>query len=122
MGTLVYIGKAVSKIDIDKDKFEEYPIAEVLGKMPVNANIMARVIALAVLNSRIKIILFYRMYKRYFLWNVTPEDLRIMTSMVLQQTNIQDFTYSIVSLKGINVISPKGTSPNGTGEIIAPGE
>ena len=122
LGTLVFIGKFIPKIDINKVKFESHPMTEVLEKMPLNGVIMAKIVAVSVLNSRIKILLFYRMYQRYFLWHITPADLKILTVLVLQQTNVQDFIYSIVSLKGLDVVSPKGTSPHGTGETIAPGE
>ena len=122
LGTLVFIGKFIPKIDIDKVKFENQPMTEVLEKMPLNGVIMSKIIAVSVLNSRIKILLFYRAYSRYFLWHVTPADLKIMTALVLQQTNVQDFIYSIVSLKGLDVVSQKGTSPHGMGETIAPGE
>ena len=123
LGTLVAMGKYISKIGIDRESFDEHPMAEVLEKMPINGRIMSKIVALGVLNSRMRIALFARVYEKYFLWNVTAADLKGITFLILQQTNVQDFIYSIVSLKGLDVISQKaGTSQSFTGETIAPGE
>lgn len=112
LGTLDYLSDEYLKLDIDihtinqsEDFFQRFNEQKRIIKP--NVKIAAKVVAIAVLNSRWKIKLLSGIYSRIFLWNLTPELLLKLVEIIIQSSNLKDFTSSIIYLS----ISPRTTAP-----------
>jgi hypothetical protein len=105
LGTLDYLSEQFIKLDINKAQLIADSPQEVFEEqkriLRPNVVICARIVALAVLNSRWKIKFLTWFYTKYFLWRITPSTLAKLTNMVLKASNLPDFTNSII-LMSIN--------------------
>jgi hypothetical protein len=117
LGTLILISKEITSITIKDGN----GIAQATSAMEMNSKIMARIIALAILNNRLKIRLFKRILTSFLLWSLNAKNLSDLVHLVLDQMNVLDFFSSIVSIGGLNILKKKETSPKDEGSSIAPG-
>ncbi len=100
LGTLIYIGRAASKMD----GMVPENIMAVIGTAGVNAMPMAKVISYSILNNKTLIRLFGKMLARLLLWRLTPKDLLVMLQIVITQSSVTDFFSCTVLTKGISPI------------------
>jgi hypothetical protein len=118
LGTLVIISRLITRLRTNNSNLSFQVALESMNK---NGFLMARIVAVAILNHPVKIKLFGWLLALKLYWSVDSFALKQLVDAVLAQSGALDFTISIVSLKGLSVTSPKETSPTGTGEKIAPG-
>lgn len=111
LGTLDHLAEQFLKLDLNKEKLQSEDPMEIFGEQKrlvrPNASILARIVAIAALNSFWKIKLLVPIYTLYFRWNITPEDLMKLTGIVIRASNLQDFTASIALLSVNRTTAPK---------------
>jgi hypothetical protein len=91
-----------------------------------HAESVAKVVAIAIHNNRDEP---PASVTRFVLFNFTSQEMMSTLNIVLQQMNVTGFMYSIISIRGLNVLesgtanasSVSEVSPLTAGEIIAPG-
>lgn len=102
LGTLDYLSNEFLKLDFNSENLNSDNPIKVFDEqkriVQPNVKICARIVAIAVLNSRWKIKFLTGWYAAKFRWSVTPEDLFKLTNIVLQASNLRDFTNSIALL------------------------
>jgi len=105
LGTLDYLSAEYLKLDInipvlDSQEFKDI-YEEQKRSIHPNVKTAARIVAIAVLNSKWKIKFLTSWYARLFLWSITPADLFKLANIVMRASNLRDFTSSI-ALMSIN--------------------
>lgn len=103
LGTLDYLSREFLNLSINRDLLGEHAnymqiFDEQKRMASVNVKTCARIVAIAVLNSKWKIKLLTPWYAQMFLWSVKPDDLMKLTNIILQSMNLRDFTSSIALL------------------------
>lgn len=102
LGTLDYIAEQLLKLHVNREILSSEDPMEIFAEQKrmirPNAKICARIVAIAVLNSRWKIKFLAGLYARRFYWTVTPEDMMKLTNIILKACNLADFTSSIALL------------------------
>lgn len=101
LGTLYTICGIYLKSEIDVTKLESNPVGYANEKAVNAAKDYAKIIAVAVLNSKWKIRLFANILSKRFLWWITPKDLLSIMVLVIEANNILDFMNSIRLTSGI---------------------
>ncbi|HEV7333240.1 MAG TPA: hypothetical protein VGN63_19550 [Flavisolibacter sp.] len=106
LGSLVRISKLM--LSIDKDAINKDSIQDRFKLFNTNYELMekhsrqiAEVIAVAVTNTKAAP---SRETVEFFLYNLTPQDLMRVLTIVLQQIDVESFTASIISMRGLSVI------------------
>lgn len=107
LGTLLHISKVYAELLYDEERLKDSPVSGGYALVPENAKRMARIIAIAVLNSKWKIMLFAPILTAYFLWNVKPDKLLSLISVLLVLNNVADFTHSIRLIHALRMMKPK---------------
>jgi hypothetical protein len=122
-GTMVKIASRLNNIETTTfDEINKSPVNIVLKLAATNAREMALMVAYGILNNRIGIALFARLYANRLFWSLTPQTGASIMTTIIEQSNVSAFLSTIISLRGLNVLAPKGEmSQNITGETIAPG-
>lgn len=106
LGTLIILADKYLKLNIDEDQDDNATNPARLAPRQ-NAQLLAEILAIAVLNSKWKIKLFSGILSKYFLWRVTPQQLLSLTLVIHNLSNTQDFLYSIRLSKGSRITKPK---------------
>ena len=122
LGTLVKISMLQKDMKIDRERYQKEPIAESFNIAGENSRNMAKIVAYGILNGPVKIALFGRILTTFLYWKLDTEALKQLLGIIIDSIGVMDFMSSIVSLHGVNVLSPRETSQNITGETIASGE
>lgn len=107
LGTLLHISNIYLKMAIDEEKLSNTAYQGSFMLVPENAERVARVIAISVLNSKWKIKFFTRPLAKYLLWKLTPEKLFKVMGMVLILNNTASFTNSIRLIHTFRMMKPK---------------
>lgn len=107
LGTLLHMSRLYAEIAIDEEKLKDSAYAGSYMLVPQNAKRVSKLIALAVLRSRVKIKLFAGLLSWYMLWNLTPEKLFAIMGMVLVIGNTASFTNSIRLIQALRMMKPK---------------
>lgn len=116
LGTVYAISKIAISMDFDETLIQKDPFFEskVLAEKHIKA--MALVIAIAILNSKLKIRLFKNILASYLLWHLTPEELSKLVMFIAELNNYSDFMSSIRSVRGWRITQPKSElSPQDNG-------
>lgn len=95
LGTLDYLSNEYIKMEFSEERIKLDPLNESKRLSLENAKRCARVVAIAVLNSKLKILLFTRILSHYFLWRITPKKLFELALIINTLANTADFTNSI---------------------------
>jgi hypothetical protein len=107
LGTLDYLTREYLAIDFDEAKLQENPLYESRVIASKSCKQMARIVAIAVLNSRWKIKLFTRPLANYLMWRLTPKTLLNLCILITTMNNVQDFTNSIRLISGARTTTPR---------------
>ena len=107
LGTLLHLSRIYAEIAIDEDKFKDSALTGSYLLVPGNAERLAKIIAIASLNSLLKIKLFSAILSKYLLWKLTPEKLFSIVSIILVLNNTGAFTNSIRLIHTLRMTSPK---------------
>jgi len=107
LGTLDYLTKEYLSINFDEKKLQENPLSESKRLTAENTRRMARIVAIAVLNSKWKIKLLTGYLSGYFLWRLTPSKLYNLCVLINAISNVTDFTNSIRLTSGMRTTAPK---------------
>lgn len=108
LGTILYLSKQRLKIQDVSDKKEI--LWEMFDKAD-NVKAMAKCIALAVLNSSVKIRLFTYPIYYFFLWKLSIKEVHDLMAVVISQMNARDFFFTTALVRGIQVVDRTNTSP-----------
>lgn len=108
LGTILYLSKQRLKIQDVSDKKEI--LWEMFDKAD-NVRAIAKCIALAVLNSPVKIRLFTYPVYYLFLWNLSIKEVHDLMTVVISQMNARDFFFTTALVKGIQIVDRTNTSP-----------
>jgi hypothetical protein len=108
LGTILYLSKQRLKIQDVSDKKEI--LWEMFDKAD-NVRAIAKCIALAVLNSPVKIRLFTYPVYYLFLWNLSIKEVHDLMTVVISQMNARDFFFITALVKGIQIVDRTNTSP-----------
>lgn len=96
LGTLDYLSAQYLKLDYSAQKLaNENWLNESKRLQAAHSKTCANIVAIAVLNSKWKIKLFYKFLANYFFWHLKPDKLSKIAEIILQMSNISDFTNSI---------------------------
>ncbi len=107
LGTILHMSKLYAEIAIDEEKIKDSAYAGSYMLVPDNAMRVAKLVAIAILRTNIKIKLFSRILTKYLLWNLTPEKLFTVMGMVLVIGNTASFTNSIRLIQALRMMKPK---------------
>ncbi|MDQ1088561.1 hypothetical protein [Siphonobacter sp. SORGH_AS_1065] len=108
LGTLDYITAEYIRMDFSEERIKEDPLGESKRLALVNAKRCAHIIALCILNSKLKIALFSGVLTQYLLWRITPSKLFQIALLINTMSNIADFTNSIRLMS----TNPRTTAPD----------
>jgi hypothetical protein len=97
LGTLDYLSAEYINIDFSEGALSggEKVFNEAKRLQSVNSKRCAKIVAIAVLNSRFKIKYFSGIMTNYFLWHITPEKLNKIANIIISISNLSDFISSI---------------------------
>lgn len=111
LGTIDYLSDLYLQIDIDEERIKEDPQKEARRLSGQYAKLMARVVAIALLNSYLGIKLFSRILSSYLLWKINPQRLFELTIAIKTLSNPADFIASIRSLSLVRTTIPREEQP-----------
>ena len=96
LGTLLHLHKVYTSIQIDEQAMDGLSWMNEGKKSYRHARKLAKIVAIAYLNSRWKIRLLSGFYTWYFLYRITPEKMLGLVKMIIvDMNNMQDFIVSI---------------------------
>ena len=107
LGTLYEISRIALTLDFEEILIEKDPLYECRVLIKNHVKDMALIVAIAILNSRVKIWLFKRLLSSYLYWHLNPETLLSLSLHVIELNNLQDFMNSIRSARGWRITQPK---------------
>ena len=113
LGTLDYLAEQFLKLDVNREILESGEGREIFDEQKrmlverKNTRIAARIVSIAVLNSRWKITFLTWFYARMFRWSVTSSDLMKLTGIILRASNLQDFSTSIALMSVNRTTAPR---------------
>lgn len=107
-GTLYNLYHKFIEIDINENLLMNIETAtEEAKRVLINSKIIAEIIAIAVLNSYLKLKLFKNILSKYFLWRITPKKMDEILHIIFAMENLPDFISSTRLAKTI----PRQTAP-----------
>lgn len=101
LGTLFMISKITVMSELNANDFEQNPIGRAHETIVKASKGYAKVLAIAVLNSRWKIMLFSSILGNYFFWKVSTGKLLQLMQAVVNANNILAFMSTIRLMSGI---------------------
>lgn len=107
LGTLDHLSALFLEMKINEMDIEADPNGESKRLVNRSSKSCARVVAVAVLNSKWGIRLFTNIYAAYFMWRVTPKKMWQLAVITNQMCNLGDFTNSIRLMSGARTMKPK---------------
>lgn len=115
LGTLLLISREINKMHVDVDKLSNYGIAEGMQMVEKYAKNVCRIIAFAVLNSRVKIQLFGGLFSAYLRRNVKPYQLYQIMYYTLLLSGVMDFLNTIRLASTMRITQPRNLSQDDQG-------
>lgn len=106
----------ISKILVDVQMMNRGTMDEIIASFQNNSERLAEIVAIAVVNSKT---LPSQKLVHFFLYKLSPDELKSLVEIVIDQMKLEAFMITIVSVKGLNVLQT--TSPNELRETIARG-
>lgn len=100
LGTLIAISESCNNVEIDESDTEPM---QVIAKYSKYSKEMARIVALAVLNNKLKIKLFSSYLTNYFLWKLSPGELYKLMMLSIKQMEVTDFFGCTALLGAMNI-------------------
>lgn len=128
LGTLMHISRLALRAGFDFEKIDQGEIDAAHRLVSEHAGTASRIVAVSVLNSKVKINLFTRLLSGWLKYKIKPRKLAEITMTIVLLSGIQDFTSSIRLIRSLRVTAPKNLSPADQGShedteaSIAPGE
>lgn len=107
LGTMDHLTDLFLQMNFDEELIRIDPMQEGRQLAYKNSRIMAKVVAISVLNSYWGIKLFSGLLARYFAWKITPSKLFQLAMIINTITNVGDFTNSIRLLSLVRTTAPK---------------
>jgi hypothetical protein len=108
LGTLIQISKYVTQIKLNDLQISgSGNVSTAYANVPENAVLLARIIAIAVLNGKLKIKLFSGLLSRFLIWRLNPERLLSLISVVIVLNNAGAFMNSIRLIHTLRMTAPK---------------
>lgn len=95
LGTSDYLAREWAQLDFDLDALKAHGDDEMRRLVAHHARRAARIVAIALLNSRWGIRLLTGVFSQYLLWRLTPGKLLQLVRLINQQANLPAFTLSI---------------------------
>ncbi|HRY32112.1 MAG TPA: hypothetical protein P5531_04000 [Bacteroidales bacterium] len=114
-GTLLLMSREVVSMGLDEDKLKENPIGNTWELISQDSRKLARIIAIAMLRHRMRIVLFKGLLSRYLLWRMTPSDMEGLAQVMLTRMGMSDFLSTIRWIRGVRITAPKPLSPEDHG-------
>ena len=111
-GTLDILSGIFLKMEFDEEALSADPLGESKRLAAKSAKLCAKVVAIAVLNDKTMIRLFFRIMTRYFLWRITPSTMLQLALIINQMCNFRDFTSSIRLMSGTRTTKPNPIEQN----------
>lgn len=105
-GTLLELSYEFSKMEFSQERLQEDGLNEVKRLMQ-HTQVLSNIIAIAILNNKLKIRLFKGILSRYLMWRLTPSETEKITTTIHFLMDLEGFTSSI----RLNAIH-KAMSPN----------
>lgn len=113
LGCLLEISKLSLSVDIDEDRVTADPWGESWAIISATDDRLAKVLAVAILHSRIKIKLFTKILAKQLMWQLTTRQLINAVSLVLMASNPGDFLNTIRLIRTTkSLTTPKNLSPD----------
>lgn len=128
LGTLMHISRLALQSGFDFEQIDRGEMEAAHRLVSEHARTASRIVAVAVLNSRLKIRLFARPLAGWLQYKLKPRKLAEIIMTLVLLSGIQDFTSSIRLIRSLRVTAPKNLSPAEQGSqedteaSIAPGE
>lgn len=128
LGTLMHISRLALKAGFDFDKIDSGDMDAAHRLISEHAGTASKIVAVAILNSKIKIKLFAGILSGWLNYKIKPRKLAEIIMTIVLLSGIQDFTSSIRLIRSLRVTAPKNLSPAEQGSqedtkaSIAPGE
>lgn len=107
LGTLDIISALFLSINFDEKLLDENFLAASKELVSKSVKTCALVVAVSVLNSKLKIKLFSKILAQYFLWRMRPSDLVKMSIIIHKINNYGDFINSIRLMSAIRTTAPQ---------------
>ena len=107
LGTLLMISKEYLKIHIDESKLAEEAYQNSYMLVPENAKRASRIVALAILNSKLRIRLFAPILTNWLMWRMNSSKLFQIMALVVMISNVASFTNSIRLIQTFRMMKPK---------------
>jgi len=95
LGTLDLLSAEFIKIDFDEERLKNDGLSESKLLASRSCKVLANILAISVLNSKIKIRLFKWILSNYFLWRVTPKKMLDLSLVINYMMNLEGFINSI---------------------------
>lgn len=108
LGTMDYLSEQFAKIVFDVNEFAVDNRKEARFSVLKNTKTLAKIIAIASLNSYFKIKFFTFILTKILLWSLEPEKVLELAVVVEDKEDLPNFTYSIRYL----FLAQRTTSPN----------
>lgn len=129
LGTMLHLSRLCLKAEFNLDEVDEGKPEAAHRLMRDHGKTVARMVAVTILNSRVKIKLFSGIMSTYLLWHMKPNDLVKTAALIVTLSGIQDFTNTIRLVRSMTMTRPRNLSPEVQGSqeekqeaSIAPGE
>lgn len=107
LGTLDYITKEYLSMNVDEKVLKSATIEESWQLTANHTQAMARIIAIAILNSKWRIKFLTGYLSRKLMWELNPSKLRSISVLIAAISNTADFTNSIRLMSGMRTTAPK---------------
>lgn len=108
LGTLDILADLFIKLEIDLTEWDQDAVTALNHMTKKSARVLAKIAAVAVLNSRWKIKFLSPFLASYFYWKLKPAMLINLVEIIVQMSNRTDFITSIRSIAG----ATRTTKPN----------
>jgi len=112
LGTLDIISALFLSINFDESMLEENFLSASKEIVAKSVKTCALVVAISVLNSRLKIKFFSKVFSKYLLWRMRPSDLMKMSIIIHKINNYGDFINSIRLMSTIRTTAPNRIEEN----------
>ncbi|HZF64203.1 MAG TPA: hypothetical protein VEZ55_06960 [Chitinophagaceae bacterium] len=117
LGTLYRISKLLLKIDVNGFQ-ESGTLSLAYQLMKEHSSTVINIIGLAITNSKQ---LPDKKLLELIRFNLSSDECVTVLSFVLKQMEVTSFIQSIISIRGLDLITPKEMNPQTQGSTVAPG-
>lgn len=112
LGTMDRLSDLYLKMVIDDEALKDSGTLEVNRIVKNSAKIWAKAVATAVLNRKSSNPVRMWLLTRFFLWNMTPGDLKKITELIMTMSNMVNFIISTRLIAGTRTTKPNPVEQN----------